>query len=364
MSERNGGTRLDLERFHRTLLETAGVGLAILEPDTFRILFHNPRLGEWVPVLEDQGVGIGDLFPDLDLERVRERLEDRGRWTGEAEIRVKRRAAVIALRISRPGQGELPLLVLEATNVTKIKELEYMIESYSKMVEKQNRKLQKEKERVERLLLNIMPRKVYEEIQEFGVTTPQRFEEASVLMLDFVDFTEMTVSHDPSALIAELNDIFTSFDQIAEQFGCERIKTIGDAYMAVCGIPEPNPEHAQTIAKVALLFVRYLERRNVSHSHRWRCRVGINSGPVIGSIVGVQRYVYDIFGPGVNLATRLETMSGPMEITLCEEMQERLKPDFRFEERGEAEIKGFGTRRIFRLVGERRPAGAGFPFPV
>lgn len=111
------------------------------------------------------------------------------------------------------------MLIVECQNVSRIRELEYMIESYSKMVEKQNRTLQREKERAEKLLLNIMPKKVFEEIQSFGVAASQRFDEASVLMLDFIDFTERAESQDPASLVAELNDIFTAFDQIVEQFG-------------------------------------------------------------------------------------------------------------------------------------------------
>nr|NIP87737.1 adenylate/guanylate cyclase domain-containing protein [Gammaproteobacteria bacterium]NIV73449.1 adenylate/guanylate cyclase domain-containing protein [Gammaproteobacteria bacterium] len=141
------------------------------------------------------------------------------------------------------------------------------------------------------------------------------------------------------------------FDRIVEQFGCERIKTLGDAYVAVCGIPEPVPDHAQHIAEVALRFVRYLERRNESQTQKWRCRIGLGSDPVIGSIVGVQKYVYDIFGPGVNLAARMEALSDPMEISLSGEMARVLAPKFRVEDQGEVELKGFGVRRRFTLVG-------------
>src|SRR5690606_22772047 len=115
-------------------------------------------------------------------------------------------------------------------NISKRKEAEYMLDSYSKMSERNAKELQREKERVEKLLLNIMPRPVYEELRDYGTTTPVRFDAASVLMLDFVGFTEMAVSRDPSALISELNDIFSAFDRIVELFNCERIKTIGDGY--------------------------------------------------------------------------------------------------------------------------------------
>jgi class 3 adenylate cyclase len=245
-------------------------------------------------------------------------------------------------------------ILVECRDASKEKEAEYMLESYSKMSEKHRKELEKEKERTERLLLNIMPKTVYEELKDFGTTTPQRFECASILMLDFVEFTNMAISQDPSALLSELNDIFSAFDRIVEMFGSDRLRTMGDAYMAVSGLPEPTPDHASNIAKVALRMRRYLDKRNAAHPQQWRCRIGINAGPVIGSLVGIQKYVYDVFGPGINLASRMESMSEPMRITLCEDTYEMLKDDFVFSERGEHEIKGFGTKKLFFLESERR----------
>lgn len=122
----------------------------------------------------------------------------------------------------------------------------------------------REKERVEQPLLSIMPKTVYQEQRDFGTTTPHKFDSASVPMLDFVGFTEMAVARDPASTIAEPNDIFRALDRIAELFGCERIKTIGDADLAVSGIPDSNPDHPQNIAKLALRARRYLERRTAS----------------------------------------------------------------------------------------------------
>jgi class 3 adenylate cyclase len=204
-----------------------------------------------------------------------------------------------------------------------------------------------------------MPKRIYEELKHFGVTTPQRYDKASVLMVDFVGFTDMAISRDPAGIITELNDLFTTFDRIAEQFGCERIKTMGDAYMAVSGIPEQTPDHASNIAKLAVLIRRYIRRRNEAHTQQWRCRIGINSGVVIGSIVGVQKYVYDIFGPGVNLAARMETFSDTMEISLCDDMYDLIKNDFRCEDRGEHHVKGFVKKQIFALTGTHHPLSMG-----
>lgn len=340
---------MNMDRFRAALLDTVGVGLAVVEPNEFRLLIHNAMFAEWFPAVNDGAVRLLDILPDFDLPMAKARLSEQQSWKFEVEVKPKRRTIVLAIEVV-PAEGSIDgELMVQCQNISKIRELEYMIESYSNMIERQNRDLRKEKERVEKLLLNIMPQQVYEEWKEFGVTTPHRYDAASVLMLDFVGFTEMSISYEPTKLIAELNDIFTGFDRIVEQFGCERLKTIGDAYIAVCGVPEPTPEHPRNIANVALRMIRYLKRRNEAHRQTWQCRIGINTGPVVGSIVGIQKYVYDIFGPGANLAARLEALSRPMEITLCEDMARHLREEFQFTPRGEVELKGFGRKRIFSL---------------
>jgi adenylate cyclase len=343
---------MDLDRFNRLLLESAGVGLALADPESLTIAFANPRFREWFPGQESAAPRLDELLTGLDVERMRSRLADERPYRTELELKLNRRAMTIAVDVKHHEGGGTDLLVVECQNVTKLKELEYMVESYSKMVERQNRDLRKEKERVEKLLLNIMPRSVFEEMRDYGTATPQSFEAASILMLDFVGFTDMAISRDPSALVSELNDIFSAFDRIVEMFGCERLRTIGDAYMAVSGVPEAAPDHAHNIARAALRMRRYLERRNVAHPQQWVPRIGINTGAVIGSLVGVQKYVYDLFGPGVNLAARMEAVSEPMRITLTRDTYELLKDDFSFEERGEFEIKGFGVQELYFLEGE------------
>ncbi|MBE9554014.1 MAG: adenylate/guanylate cyclase domain-containing protein, partial [Proteobacteria bacterium] len=247
---------MKLEKFNEMLLESAGVGLAILRPESREILMGNRRFEEWFPGMVGAGKRLDDICPDIDFGRLEERLASGRDFKCETTIKVKRRSITLAMQCSSHVHDDMAVLIFECQNISKIKELEYMIESYSKMVEKQNRVLEREKERVEKLLLNIMPKRVYEEMKTFGVTTPQKYENASILMLDFVGFTDMDIAADPAGTISELNDIFTSFDTIAEQFGCERLKTIGDAYMAVSGIPEPTPEHATNIAKLAVLILR------------------------------------------------------------------------------------------------------------
>ncbi|MGD2121949.1 MAG: adenylate/guanylate cyclase domain-containing protein, partial [Gemmatimonadota bacterium] len=127
-----------------------------------------------------------------------------------------------------------------------------------------------------------------------------------------------------------------------------------DAYMAVAGMPEPDPEHALHLSRVALRMRRFLERRNTSAAHRWRCRIGVGSGPVIGSIVGIQKFVYDIFGPAVNIAARLESLADPMQILVTPEIAHKIQDDFILSSLGEVDIKGFGKQEVFVLEDESR----------
>jgi class 3 adenylate cyclase len=231
-----------------------------------------------------------------------------------------------------------------------------MIDSYASMVERNTRDLEREKERVEKLLLNIMPRSVYEEYKTFGVVTPQKYDPVSVLMLDFVGFTDISQTLDPTVVVSELNDIYSAFDRIGEQFGCERIKTIGDAYIAVAGRPEPTPDHARAVANAALRFIRYLKRRNESHPQKWDCRIGLATGPVVGSVVGIQKYVYDVFGPAVNLASRLQDRAPANQIMVEGAMRNALVEEFALQSEGEMDLRGFGPTRVMRLV-DNAPAG-------
>ena len=336
----------------RHILQTLDSGLAVVDPESWSILFENARFFQCFPPGPEPDETLEARLAGMNAERARSRLEKGRPFSYEAEVRSGARTTSLVVNLRVETIADRQLLLVECRDATKQKEAEYMLDSYSRLAEKNARELQKEKERVEKLLLNIMPRSVYEEMKQFGTTTPQRFDAASVLMLDFVDFTDMAVSRDPSALIAELNDIFSAFDRIAELFGCERIKTIGDGYVAVSGLPEPNLDHASSIAKVGLRMRRYLERRNASHPNQWLCRIGMTTGPVIGSLVGIQKYVYDIFGPAVNLAARLEAVCDPMQITLTEEMNRTIEDEFVTSERGEFELKGFGTRRLFVLEDE------------
>ena len=210
-----------------------------------------------------------------------------------------------------------------------------------------------EKEKSDALLLNTLPRQIVHELKEKGVSTPETFENVTVYFSDIVDFTRISSSLDPATLIGELNEIFTEFDAIMDRNGCERIKTIGDAYLAVCGMPEADPAHAERMARAALSILEFLKRRNEWSSVQWQIRIGIHSGPVVGGIVGVKKYLYDVFGDTINTASRMESSSLPMRINASRETFDLLKNGFDFEGRGIMKVKGKGEVEMFFLNGSR-----------
>jgi class 3 adenylate cyclase len=330
-------------------------GLAIVQPETWTVVFENAKFFKWFPLHVGEGEPLTERMPDLKPSRALSRLEKGRAYSFELEVESNGRTVPVAVEMRALPDHKRGYIVLECRDISKRAQAQYLLESYSKMAERNARELQREKERAERLLLNIMPKSVMEEMKDYGTVTPQLFENATILMLDFVGSTEMAISRDPTALVTELNDIFTVFDRITDLFNCERMKTIGDAYMVVSGLPEPAPDHAFNVARVALRMLRYIERRNMAHPEPWLCRIGINTGPVVGSLVGVQKYVYDIFGPGVNLAARMEANSEPMRITISDATYELIKDDFACTERGQFEIKGFGEQTLYFLDRELTP---------
>ena len=346
------------ENLSARLLKSIGVGVCLVDAQTCSIVLCNATFATWFPDAA-RDVAMLDAVPDLLVEDLDRAVAGQ---TVEVKTKIKRRTLIIELRAHKADHDGRDLIVFECQNVSRLRETEAMIDSYASMVDRRTRDLEREKTQVEKLLLNIMPRSVYEEYRTFGSVAPRLFEPVSVLMLDFVGFTQMAAAADPTVTVAELNDIFTAFDRIGELYGCERIKTVGDCYIAVTGLPQPNPDHALSAARCAMKMMRYLERRNSTHQHQWRARIGIASGSVVGSVVGVQKYIYDVFGPAVNLASRLQAMSEPMEITVCSSIATDIQDEFDLVRQRSKTIRGFGDREIACL--ERRLDETGlFPQP-
>jgi class 3 adenylate cyclase len=339
---------MSIEAINEQLLRAIGVGVALLDVDDLRLRYNNDTFAEWFAP-QDKTARLADLVPGFDADAVRAALADSGRHRAEASFKMRRRTMVVALDFNLALDNGQRVAVLVCQNITRIKELESMIDSYSMMVERNTREIKREKEQVEKLLLNMMPRSVYEEYKTFGVVTPRLYEPVSVMSVDFAGFAEMVQTVDPGVIVSELNDIYTAFDRIGEQFGCERIKTIGDVYITVAGVPDPSDDHAQAVASAAVRFIRYLARRNESHPNAWECRIGIASGQVIGSVVGVQKYIYDVFGPAVTRAQRLRLLARPMTISAEGALTQALDDRFEVERLGVEDLGGGISADVHRL---------------
>ena len=190
---------------------------------------------------------------------------------------------------------------------------------------KRNDILSTQQEKTDGLLRNILPENVIKQIRETGRSCAEEYSDVSVLHTDIVNFTKTTSDMDPEVVINELNEIFTAFDYITGRYGCMRIKTIGDAYVAVCGLPEPSDNHAEKMISCAQDFISYLNARNQTSKIKWAIRIGISSGKVIAGVIGIRKYVYDILGDTVDGAVKTEEKGESMSIAISEETYNLVK---------------------------------------
>ncbi|NJK74500.1 MAG: GAF domain-containing protein [Microcoleus sp. SU_5_6] len=221
------------------------------------------------------------------------------------------------------------------------------IESHER--KKVQKALQTEQEKVERLLLNILPPSIATRLKQASSSIADSFTEATVLFADIVGFTKIADCMPPTALVLLLNEIFSSFDLLTEKHGLEKIKTIGDAYMVAGGIPLARQDHAEAIALLALDMQRAIERFNEQQNQNFNIRIGINSGPVVAGVIGIKKFIYDLWGDTVNTASRMESHGLPGQIQLSEATYQLLADKFVFEERGTIDIKGKGLMRTYFL---------------
>jgi class 3 adenylate cyclase/CheY-like chemotaxis protein len=230
--------------------------------------------------------------------------------------------------------------------LSRVNSMIRLSESYQ-TIKAQKEKIEEEKEKSDKLLLNILPRKVAKELKEEGTSEPELFDNVTVFYSDIVDFTKLTSEIRPKDLFSELNDIISGFDEIMEKYNCERIKTVGDAYIAVCGMPIPNVNHAENIINASIDVIQFLRDRNLKYAHIWEIRVGIDTGKIVGGIIGAKKYIYDIFGDPINMASRLESTSETMKIHVSETTYNLAKDKFRFDVEKPHDVKGKGKMKMF-----------------
>jgi adenylate cyclase len=209
--------------------------------------------------------------------------------------------------------------------------------------------LQVERAKSERLLLNVLPRAVADRLKSGERTIVDSFLEATVLFADIVGFTRIATRQSPNRTVQLLNDLFSNFDRVAEQFQIEKIKTIGDSYMMVAGVPVSNPSHAEACGHAAFELLESLRVFNRRHQLDWQIRIGMNCGPVVAGIIGTKKFAYDLWGDTVNIAARMESHGQPGKIQVSTNVKKELEGKFDFEPVGHIDIKNIGLMDTYFL---------------
>ena len=272
---------------------------------------------------------------DFDLEKKQDQI---GLLEKEAEI--------IQLREKRQRSAfYVSLLVLGLIAI-----IAFTLFNRYKYVKKSNKIINEEKERSEKLLLNILPKETANELKEKGRVEAKKFESVTVLFTDFKGFTRYSQNLTPEQLVQSVDYYFSEFDKIIERHGLEKIKTIGDAYMCAGGLPFPSSDHPKRMVEAAFEIARFIEKTKNSEQNgvaHFDIRIGINTGPVVAGVVGTKKFAYDIWGDTVNVASRMESNSEPGRINISEFTYELVKDHFECSFRGEIDVKNKGMMRMF-----------------
>ncbi|NVK41064.1 MAG: HAMP domain-containing protein [Oceanospirillaceae bacterium] len=276
---------------------------------------------------------------------------------------------LIARQIARPilaitatahriAQGDLqqraPLLANDETG--------NLANNFNEMVDRLRETLallSDEKHKSERLLLNILPEPIAERLKHGESTIADSFGDVSIMFADLVNFTPLASQLPPKQLVGLLNEIFTEFDSLCEAWGLEKIKTIGDAYLVVAGLPNERKDHARLAADMALDMLATIERFNRRHDLDLMLRIGIHSGPVVAGVIGTKKFNYDIWGDAVNIASRMESHGITSRIQVSEQTHAYLQDAYEFDDRGLISIRGKGEMRTWLLRGKKADARSG-----
>ncbi len=224
----------------------------------------------------------------------------------------------------------------------------------ARLVRERTKQLQKEKDKTDELIHNILPASAVAELKEKGFVKPRLFDSVTILFTDFKEFTKQAAQLPPNELVDELNKIFLAFDQIVEEFGLEKLKTIGDSYMAASGLPQETNDHAERVVKAALKMQEFIKTGTTELKINWVMRAGVHTGNVVAGVVGSKKFTYDIWGDTVNIASRMESSGVPGYVNISAATYELIKDKFECEYRGRIDAKGKGKMDMYLVLGEKK----------
>jgi len=261
-----------------------------------------------------------------------------GRFPVESsQEQLRKEAAKLARRV---GQLEATLLGVEQIRDTN-----------ARLLDRLRDELEVERARSQQLLLNVLPQPIVDRLNAGEGLIADRYEDVAVVFSDFVGFTEISSRLPVADLVTALNGLFSAFDAACAALGVEKIKTIGDAYLAAAGLPGTNPDHLGAAADLALA----MHAAGAAAGPPWQVRIGLHAGPVVAGVIGTSKFVYDLWGDAVNVASRLETSAPAGRTQVSGPIASVLAGSFELERRGEIELKGKGSTEAWFLLGRRRP---------
>ncbi|MBT9311440.1 adenylate cyclase [Leptothoe kymatousa] len=257
---------------------------------------------------------------------------------------------LLGLQVATPGVPTAKLLLNTFWICCICNVSVYFYERLSRQNFAINRQLLEAQEKSERLLLNILPRSIAEQLKQGPEIIAESFSEVTVLFADIVHFTQLTETQPAVKIVDLLNQVFSRFDQLAERHGLEKIKTIGDAYMVAAGLPQPTTNHAAAVAAMAVEMQETVAEFNAETQQNLALRIGIHTGPVVAGVIGLKKFAYDLWGDTVNTASRMESHGLPNQIQISEATYQHLQTEhYEFRSRGPILIKGKGQMVTYLL---------------
>jgi class 3 adenylate cyclase len=305
----------------------------------------------------DLGGRIGFLYYFFLFAAVAFLLFSEEEWLLRISFAVLSAGCYVFTRLASPPADErLTPMISSAIDVASalvvIATVVFIVHLFTGDTARAEARLAEEHERSERLLLNILPAAISARLKQHEESIADGFSDVTVLFADLVGFTELSQRLTPAELVEMLNRIFSAFDDLAEELGIEKIKTIGDCYMVAAGLPDRRPDHVEAVARMALGMREALDRINREGGYALRIRIGLHTGPVVAGVIGKRKFIYDLWGDTVNTASRMESSGVPTEIQVSRQVYERIKDTFELVSRGPIQVKGKGEMETYLLKRE------------
>jgi PAS domain S-box-containing protein len=317
-----------------------------VDAETGNIIECNDTLTTNLGYSKDEVIGknIIEMYHPDDEERVKENFKSfkhKGKLIHSEFSALKKNKEIIEVTVKLTPvydeQGNILYSNAAWRDITELKEMQ--------------REIELEKEKSEKLLLNILPESIAHRLKKSPEIIADGIPNSTILFSDIMGFTSLSEQIPPEKLILLLNEIFSEFDGLADKYGIEKIKTIGDAYMIAAGIPSPRLDHAEVIAEFSLDMIDALQKVNNKLNQQLNIRIGINSGSVVAGVIGKKKFSYDMWGDSVNIASRMESHGVPGEIQVSQATYNLIKDKYVFEDRGEIDVKGKGLMQVYLLKG-------------